>query len=96
MESSECLDYLENNHLPPCLNFNIGKTETIDFNKINYNDYTINIIRQKRHKYLLQLPYYDNYLEGIIKIANSEKPIKQLEKLENNVLPTITSLYFDN
>ena len=94
MESSSCIDYLENNYLPSCLNFNINKTETIDYNKINYNDFTINIIRQKRHKYLLQLPYYDNYLEGIIKIANSEKPIKQLDDMIE--LPNITSLRFDN
>jgi hypothetical protein len=94
MESSECCEYLSMNELPSCLNFNINKTETIDYNKINYNDFTINIIRQKRHKYLLQLPYYDNYLEGIIKIANSEKPIKQLDDMIE--LPNITSLRFDN
>lgn len=94
MNSSECCEYLSMNELPLCLNFNITKCETIDYNKINYNDFTINIIRQKRHKYLLQLPYYNNYLEGIIKIANSEKPIKQLDDIID--LPNITSLRFDN
>lgn len=81
MDSSECIDYLNNDELPPCLNFNLNKTETIDYNKINYNDYTINIVRQKRHKYLLQLQGYDKYLLNIIEIANCEKPIKQLDDM---------------
>jgi len=84
MDSSECIEYLNNNLLPPSLNFNLNKTETIDFNKINYNDYTINIVRQKRHKYLLELPGYDKYLEAIIEVANLEKPIKQLEQILEN------------
>ena len=84
MDSSECIDYLNNNELPPCLMFNLNKTETIDYSKINYNDYTINIVRQKRHKYLLELPGYDKYLEGIIEVANLEKPIKQLEQILEN------------
>jgi hypothetical protein len=91
MNSFECLECLENNQLPPCLNYNINKNETFDFSKINYNDYTTNIIKQKRHKYLLQLPYYDKYLEEVIKIANSEKPIKQLDDMMLNC-----NLYFDN
>ncbi len=94
MNSIECLQYLENNHLPPCLNYNINKTETFDFSKINYNDFTTNIIKQKRHKYLLQLPYYDKYLEEVIKIANSEKPINQLDKMNND--NNKSHLYFDN
>lgn len=81
MESTDCMDYLSVNELPPCLNFNINKSETIDFNKINYNDYTLNIVRQKRHKYLLKLPFYDEYLIKVIEVANSEKPIKQLENM---------------
>lgn len=81
MDSSECIEYLNNNHLPACLIFNLNKTETIDYSKINYNDYTINIVRQKRHKYLLQLQGYDKYLLNVIEIANYEKPIKQLDDM---------------
>ena len=84
MNSEECIEYLSYDLLPPCLNFNIDKCEIIDFNKINYNDYTINIVRQKRHKYLLELPGYDKYLENIIEVANREKPIKQLEQILEN------------
>lgn len=81
MDSSDCIEYLNNDELPPCLNFNLNKTETIDYSKINYNDYTINIVRQKRHKYLLQLQGYDKYLLNVIEIANYEKPIKQLNDM---------------
>lgn len=95
MNSYECLECLEHYQLPSCLNFDINKCETIDYNKINYNDYTKNIIRQKRHKYLLRLPFYDNYLEAIIKIANSEKPIRQLNDLVPNLIIK-NNLYFDN
>jgi hypothetical protein len=84
MDSSDCIEYLNNDELPPCLNFNLNKTETIDYSKINYNDYTINIVRQKRHKYLLDLPGYDKYLESIIEVANKEKPLKQLEQILEN------------
>lgn len=81
MNSEECIEYLSYDTLPPCLNFNLNKSEIIDFNKINYNDYTINIVRQKRHKYLLELPGYDKYLERIIEVANNEKAIKQLDDM---------------
>jgi hypothetical protein len=100
MESIDCINYLEVNELPPCLNFNINKTETFDYNKINYNDYTLNIVRQKRHKYLLKLPFYDDYLIKVIEVANSEKPIKQLNDLNiielTNDLNNRVSLYNDN
>ena len=79
MNSGDCVEYLTYKELPPSLNFNLSKTEIIDFNKINFNDYTINILRQKRHKYLLTLTGYDKYLENIIEIANKEKPLKQLD-----------------
>lgn len=81
MNSEDCIEYLTYKELPYCLNFNLSKTEIIDFNKINFNDYTINIIRQKRHKYLLTLTGYDKYLENIIEIANKEKPLKQLDDI---------------
>jgi hypothetical protein len=96
MNSNECLEYLNQGQLPPCLEFNINKNEIIDFTKLNYNDYTINILRQKRHKYLLKLPFYSDYLEEVVKIANSEKPIKQLEEMKLNEEHLITHLYFDN
>jgi hypothetical protein len=100
MESIDCIEYLQNDELPPCLNFNINKTETFDYNKINYNDYTLNIVRQKRHKYLLKLPFYDEYLIKVIEVANSEKPIKQLNDLNIieliNDLNNKVSLYNDN
>lgn len=86
MESIDCVNCLNYDILPPCLNFNINKTETFDYTKINYNDYTLNIVRQKRHKYLLKLPFYDEYLFKIIEVANNEKPIKQLEEINMNEL----------
>ena len=84
MNSEECIEYLSYDELPPCLNFNLNKTETINYDMINYNDYTLNIIRQKRHKYLLTLPGYDKYLEKIIEVANKEKPLRQLEQILGN------------
>lgn len=84
MDTEDCIEYLNSNALPPCLNFNLNKTEIIEWNKINYNDYSINIVRQKRHKYLLDLPGYDKYLESIIEVANKEKPLKQLEQILEN------------
>lgn len=84
MNAGECIEYLQCNALPPCLNFNIAKSETINYNMIHYNDYAINIVRQKRHKYILGMPGYNKYLEKIIEEANKEKPIRQLEQILEN------------
>ena len=81
MESIDCVNCLNYEILPPCLNFNINKTEKFDYTKINYNDYTLNIVRQKRHKYLLKLPFYEDYLIKVIEVANCEKPIKQIDDM---------------
>jgi len=107
MDFLDCCEYLENNELPNCLNFNINKYVTddspaascceVDLNKINYNDYTINIINQKKHKYLLKMPFYINYVQELINIANIEKPIKQLEEMNLILLEkNINNLHFDN
>jgi hypothetical protein len=121
MDFLNCCEYLENNELPDCLNFNINKYAVasccelpdclnfninkyavascceVDLNKINYNDYTINIINQKKHKYLLKMPFYINYVQELINTANIEKPLKQLEEMNIILLQqNINNLHFDN
>jgi len=83
MNSVDCIDYLIAGELPSCLNFNLDINQMIDFNKINYNDYTKIIINQKRHKYLLKMQYYDLYLNEQIIQAHNMGPLQQWEQLRS-------------
>ena len=83
MKSAEAVIFLNNGVLPSPLDYNINHTETIDFQKLQYNNIGGVLYQNKNYKQLLNLPIFKNIID------------KEIEKLEKSGVSLINAITYD-
>lgn len=80
MKAGEAIYLLNNGILPEPLDYNITHTERIDYSKLEYNDISKILYKNKNYKQLLSIPIFRNVIEKEI-----EELIKMGVTLENAI-----------
>lgn len=83
MKSAEAIFFLNNGVLPSPLDYNINHTETIDFQKLQYNNIGRVLYENKTFKRLLNFPIFKDIVD------------KQIEELEKSGISLINAITYD-